>query len=201
MIWKEQYMKICVYCASSENIDKSFIKAGEEFGKVLAENNHTLIFGAGKYGIMGAVARGAKQGKGNIVGVVPYFFDELDVIFKDCELIRTETMRERKQIMEDSSDTFVMMPGGMGTFEEFFEILTLKQLRRHKKPIAIYNVNNYYDDLLKMMETGIEKGFMSEKCRKLFFVSDNPQEILDYFNNYKAFEYNKYDYLDTEKDD
>ena len=194
-------MKICVYCASSENIDKSFIKAGEEFGKVLAENNHTLIFGAGKYGIMGAVARGAKQGKGNIVGVVPYFFDELDVIFKDCELIRTETMRERKQIMEDSSDAFVMMPGGMGTFEEFFEILTLKQLRRHKKPIAIYNVNNYYDELLKMMETGIEKGFMSEKCRKLFFVSDNPQEILDYFNNYKAFEYNKYDYLDTEKDD
>ncbi len=194
-------MKICVYCASSENIDKSFIKAGEEFGKVLAENNHTLIFGAGKYGIMGAVARGAKQGKGNIVGVVPYFFDELDVIFKDCELIRTETMRERKQIMEDSSDAFVMMPGGMGTFEEFFEILTLKQLRRHKKPIAIYNVNNYYDELLKMMETGIEKGFMSDKCRKLFFVSDNPQEILDYFNNYKAFEYNKYDYLDTEKDD
>ncbi|MGN0489644.1 MAG: TIGR00730 family Rossman fold protein [Ruminococcus sp.] len=194
-------MKICVYCASSENIDKSFIKAGEEFGKVLAENNHTLIFGAGKYGIMGAVARGAKQGKGNIVGVVPYFFDELDVIFKDCELIRTETMRERKQIMEDSSDAFVMMPGGMGTFEEFFEILTLKQLRRHKKPIAIYNVNNYYDELLKMMETGIEKGFMNDKCRKLFFVSDNPQEILDYFNNYKAFEYNKYDYLDTEKDD
>lgn len=194
-------MKICVYCASSENIDKSFIKAGEEFGKVLAENNHTLIFGAGKYGIMGAVARGAKQGKGNIVGVVPYFFDELNAIFKDCELIRTETMRERKQIMEDSSDAFVMMPGGMGTFEEFFEILTLKQLRRHKKPIAIYNVNNYYDDLLKMMETGIEKGFMNDKCRKLFFVSDNPQEILDYFNNYKAFEYNKYDYLDTEKDD
>ena len=93
-------MKICVYCASSENIDKSFIKAGEEFGKVLAENNHTLIFGAGKYGIMGAVARGAKQGKGNIVGVVPYFFDELDVIFKDCELIRTETMRDHQPWIE-----------------------------------------------------------------------------------------------------
>lgn len=194
-------MKICVYCASSENIDKSFIKAGEDFGKQLAENNHTLIFGAGKYGIMGAVARGARQGNGNIVGVVPYFFDELNAIFKDCELIRTETMRERKQIMEDSSDAFVMMPGGIGTFEEFFEILTLKQLRRHKKPIAVYNVNNYYDELLKMMEKGIEKGFMSDKCRKLFFVSDKPQEILDYFSNYKAFEYNKYDFLDTKKGD
>ncbi len=194
-------MKICVYCASSENIDKSFIKSGEEFGKVLAEKGHTLIFGAGKYGIMGAVARGVKEKKGNIVGVVPYFFDELDVIFDDCELIRTETMRERKQIMEDSSDAFVMMPGGIGTFEEFFEILTLKQLRRHKKPIAIYNVNNYYDNLLKMMETGIEKGFMSDKCRELMLVSDNPREILDYFNNYEAFEYEKYDFLNSKGED
>ena len=97
-------MNICVFCASSENIDKIYINAGEEFGRTLGKNNHTLVFGAGKYGIMGAVARGAAQEKGNIIGVVPYFFDEMDVIYKDCQLIRTETMRERKQIMEDKSD-------------------------------------------------------------------------------------------------
>ena len=194
-------MNICVFCASSENIDKIYINAGEEFGRTLGKNNHTLVFGAGKYGIMGAVARGAAQEKGNIIGVVPYFFDEMDVIYKDCQLIRTETMRERKQIMEDKSDCFVIMPGGIGTFEEFFEILTLKQLRRHKKPIAIYNVNNYYDDILRMIDTAIAQGFMSEQCRNLMIVSDNPQEIFDFFDNYKPFEYNKYDFLDTARGD
>lgn len=192
-------MKICVYCASSETIDKSFIKAGEDFGSLLAENNHTLVFGAGKYGVMGAVARGVHKNGGKILGVVPYFFDDYDVIFADCELVRTETMRERKQIMEDSSDAFVMMPGGIGTFEEFFEILTLKQLRRHSKPIAVYNVNNYYDELLKMLDAAIKKGFMSEACRNLMFVSSDPQEIIDYFANYKPFEYDKYGFLSQEE--
>lgn len=193
-------MKICVFCASSENIDKSYLRAGEEFGRTLAQNGHTLVFGAGKYGVMGAVARGAQQPGGSIIGVVPYFFDELDVIFTDCELIRTETMRQRKQIMEDSSDAFVVMPGGIGTFEEFFEILTLKQLRRHKKPIAVYNVNNYYDNMLRMLKTGIEQGFLSEQCRKLLFVSESPQEILDYISHYEPFEYDKYEYLNKNRE-
>lgn len=194
-------MKICVYCASSENISKKFINAGESLGRSLAENNHALVFGAGKYGIMGAVARGVSEKDGEIIGVVPHFFDELDVIFPDCtRLIRTDTMRERKQIMEDESDGFIMMPGGIGTFEEFFEILTLKQLRRHKKPIAVYNVDNYFGDLINMMETGITKGFMSDKCRKLFFVSDNPEEILGYFKDYEPFEYDKYNFLNLNRE-
>lgn len=193
-------MNICVYCASSENIDKSFLRAGEDFGRTLAENNHTLVFGAGKYGIMGAVARGVSAGKGNIIGVVPYFFDEFDVIFEDCQLIRTDTMRQRKQIMEENSDAFVMMPGGIGTFEEFFEILTLKQLRRHRKPIAVYNVNHYYDGLIKMLNTAIENGFMTSQCKKLMFISDNPQEILDYFADYKPFSYDKYNFLKADEE-
>lgn len=188
-------MNICVYCASSETIDRSFITAGEQFGRTLAENNYTLVFGAGKYGLMGAVARGAAEKGGKIIGVVPHFFDELDVIYDDCTLIRTDTMRQRKQIMEDKSDAFVMMPGGIGTFEEFFEILTLKQLRRHEKPIAVYNVNGYFDDLLQMLQSAIDKGFMTKECEKLMYVSDDPQQILDYFAGYRPYLYDKYGFI------
>lgn len=186
-------MNICVYCASSEKIDKLYLSAGEKFGKALAENGHTLVFGAGKFGVMGAVARGSSKNGGNIIGVIPRFFDSIDVMFTECNLIYTDTMRERKTIMENKSDAFVMMPGGIGTFEEFFEILTLKQLERHRKPIALYNINGYYDEILNMLNKAVNEGFMSEKCLKLFYVSDNEKDILDYFDNYKPFSYDKYE--------
>lgn len=186
-------MNICVYCASSEKIDKSFLTAGERFGELLAENGHTLIFGAGKFGVMGAVARGCKRKGGNIIGIIPRFFDNIDVMYKDCKIIKTDTMRERKKLMEKTSDAFVMMPGGIGTFEEFFEILTLKQLDRHRKPIAVYNVNGYYDDMLKMLYSSVQKGFMSEKCLSLFYVCENGEEVLERFKNYVPFNYNKYE--------
>ncbi len=186
-------MNICVYCASSEAIDKSYIAAGEEFGEALAEKGHTLVFGAGKYGVMGAAARGVKRKDGNIIGIIPRFFDDIDVMFTDCKIIKTDTMRERKQLMESSSDAFVMMPGGIGTFEEFFEILTLKQLDRHRKPIVVYNVNGYYDSMINMLENAVNEKFMSEKCMKLFLVSDNKDEIFDYLDNYSPFIYSKYE--------
>ena len=189
-------MKICVFCASSETIEKSYLQAGESFGEMLAERGHTLVFGAGKYGVMGAVARGLCRKGGNAVGVIPKFFDEREVAFTDCELIYTETMRERKQIMEDRSDAFVIMPGGIGTFEEFFEILTLKQLRRHTKPIIIYNVNGYYDSLLNLIETAIAENFMAEKCRNLYYVTDSADRVLEYLNDYKPFSYDKYEFLE-----
>ncbi len=185
-------MNICVYCASSEKIDKSFLSAGESFGEAMAERGHSLVFGAGKFGVMGAVARGCKRKGGNITGVIPRFFDSIDVMYTDCKIIKTDTMRERKQIMEDISDVFVMLPGGIGTFEEFFEILTLKQLERHQKPIAVYNVNGYYDEIINMLNTAVEEGFMSEKCLKLFFVGHSEDEIFDYIDNYNPFQYSKY---------
>lgn len=186
-------MNICVYCASSEKIDKSFLTAGEQFGELLAEKGHALIFGAGKFGIMGAVARGCRRKGGNIIGVIPKFFDSFNVMYTDCKIIKTDTMRERKKLMEKNSDAFVMMPGGAGTFEEFFEILTLKQLDRHRKPIAVYNVNGYYDDMLKMLHSAVKKGFMSEKCLNLFYVCESGEEVLERFNSYVPFNYNKYE--------
>ena len=185
-------MKICVFCASSEAIEKNYIKAGEDFGERLAEGGHTLVFGAGRYGLMGAVARGLRRKGGSAIGVIPKFFSMEEVGFYDCELVYTETMRERKQIMEDSSDAFVMMPGGIGTFEEFFEILTLKQLGRHTKPIIIYNVNGYFDSLLNLIDSAVASNFMSPKCRKLYYVTDSADGVFSYLAEYTPFLYDKY---------
>lgn len=191
-------MKICVFCASSETIDKAYIKTAEDFGRALAANGDSLVFGAGKYGLMGAVARGVRQNGGSAVGVIPRFFGTIDVMFTDCEIIKTDSMRERKHIMEDAADAFVMLPGGIGTFEEFFEILTLKQLGRHKKPIAVYNLRGYYDSLFSFLEQSIAEGFMSREVLSLFYVSDSMEQIFAYLKKGDSYTYNKYNFLEDE---
>ena len=178
-------MNICVYGASSDIIDKVYIKACEDLGNKMAKRGHTLVFGAGAGGVMGASARGAEAGDGKIIGIAPNFFDVDGMIFENCtELIRPDTMRERKKMLEEMSDAFIMAPGGIGTFDEFFEILTLKQLSRHVKAIAIFNVNHYFDDLLNMIEKGISGEFIKEECRELYRVFEDADEMLDYIENY-----------------
>ena len=178
-------MNICVYGASSKVIDKKYIELCEELGRRIAKKGIGLVFGGGANGVMGAAARGAKSANGKIIGVAPSFFNVDGVLFEDCsEFITTTTMRERKQLLEDSSDGFIVAPGGMGTYEEFFEILTLKQLERHNKPIVIYNIDGFYDTLLKFFDEAIEKEFMKKDCRRLFKVSDDIDEIIDYIVNY-----------------
>ena len=178
-------MNICIYGASSNIIDKVYIEETEELGEKLAKRGHGLVFGAGAEGVMGASARGVERGGGKIIGIAPGFFNVDGMIFENCtELIRPDTMRERKKMLEEMSDAFIMAPGGIGTFDEFFEIITLKQLSRHTKAIAIFNVNNYFDDLLAMMEKGIKEEFIKEECRELYRVYDNADEMLDYIENY-----------------
>ncbi len=174
-------MNICVYGASSNKIDQSYIKHGEQLGRVIAERKHTLIFGGGANGLMGAAARGVYEKGGRIIGVAPGFFNVDGILFENCdELIRTETMRERKQKMEDLADGFIMTPGGIGTFEEFFEILTLKQLGRHQKPIAVLDTNGYYDSLVQMMQDAVEGEFMTESCLSLYGIFSSPEEAVKY---------------------
>ena len=178
-------MNICVYGASSNMIDKSFITAGEALGGAIAENNHTVVFGGGAAGLMGAVARGAHAEGGKTVGVCPSFFNVDGALFSDCnEMIYTDTMRERKQLLEEMSDAFIVTPGGIGTFDEFFEIYTLRHLGVHRKPIAIYNTNGYYDSLVDMLNNAIDKKFMPNANMDLLFISDNPQKIINYIENY-----------------
>ena len=176
-------MRICVYGAASPTIDEVYIKTVEEMGKIMVKRGHSLVFGGGGNGLMGAVARGVRSAGGNIFGVIPKFFDDekVEAICDFCdELVQPDTMRERKQIMEDNADAFIVVPGGIGTFEEFFEILTLRQLGRHRKPIAVLNTNDYYGPLRQMLEQAIGQGFMRPECRGLCAFFEDPETLLDY---------------------
>ena len=173
-------MKICVYGASGNNLDPRYFDAARQLGTLLADSGHTLVFGGGREGLMGACAEGAAARGGEIIGIAPRFFDEPGILFSRCSrMIFTETMHERKQVMEDGSDAFLVLPGGIGTLEEFFETLTLKQLGRHGKPIAIVNTLQYYDALLALLHAAADGGFMSRSCLRLFSFCDTPQEALD----------------------
>lgn len=186
-------MNICVFGSSSEKINREFLTSAESLGKAIAQNGDTLVFGAGKYGVMGAAARGATDANGRIIGVTPRFFDKMNVIYDKCtELIYTETMRERKAIMEDKSDAFVICAGGIGTFEEFFEVLTLKQLNRHCKPIIVYNFNGYYNPMLAMMQNAVDKEFMSDDCNHLYTIADTEEQVFEQIKNYVPYSYDKY---------
>ncbi len=180
-------MNICVYGASSKTLDDKYLQEAEKLGEVLAKRGHTLVFGGGSHGMMGASARGAKKGGGKVIGVAPKFFNVGDVLLENCdEFVLTETMRERKQIMEDKSNAFIAVPGGIGTFEELFEILTLKQLGRHTKPVAIFNVNGYYDGIKNMFEKAVDENFMTEKCLELFGIFETAEDVIDYLENYES---------------
>lgn len=177
-------MNICLYGASSSAIAKAYVNPTEELGAKIAERGHTLIYGGGAAGLMGAAARGAYSRGGKIIGVVPSFLNVDGILFENCtELIFTETMRERKALMEQKSDAFIMTPGGVGTFDEFFEILTLKQLGRHSKPIAIFNINGYFDSLIAQLENAVHKQFMNPEIFELFISTDRADKLLDHLEN------------------
>ena len=173
-------MNICIYGAASNRIDKTFIDQTEELGRKLAENGHSLIYGAGATGLMGASARGFKKGNGEIIGVAPHFMHTIEPLFEDCtRLIETDTMAKRKTIMEEKADVFVIAPGGIGILDEFFQALTLKELGRLNKPIVIYNINNFYTKLIDCIDDFIDKGFVSERVARSYEVVTTPEELLD----------------------
>ncbi len=179
-------MKICVFGAASNKIDDTYISAIEKLGEKMAKRGHELVFGAGGHGLMGAAARGVYAAGGKITGVIPSFFrdENIEAIFENCdELIYTQTMAQRKAKMEDLADAFIIVPGGIGTFEEFFEVLTLKQLGRHTKPIAILDINGYYEGLEKFLESSVEEKFIRDGCKHLYFYSTSQDEVLSYIEN------------------
>lgn len=176
-------MRICVYGAASPTIDAEYKEKVEKMGREMVARGHSLVFGGGGNGLMGAAADGVRAAGGHILGVIPKFFDDekVEAVCSFCdELIEPDTMRERKQIMEDNADAFLIVPGGIGTFEEFFEILTLKQLCRHNKPIAIYNIKGYYNEILHAIEKATEKNFIRGGCMDLFRVSEDLDALFAY---------------------
>ena len=180
-------MKICIFGAASAHIDEIYINKVEYLGRYLAERGHTLVFGAGATGLMGAAARGFTEGKGYIHGVIPEFFREegVELIYDKCDkMTYTKTMSERKKIMEDDCDAFIITPGGIGTFEEFFEVLTLKQLGRHSKPIIIFDIDGYYAELEKFIKVAYERKFITFKCYEMYSYANSAEEIAEYLENY-----------------
>ncbi len=176
-------MNICLYGASSNDIDRAYMDAVYSLTLTLAKRGHRLVYGGGGQGLMGAAARGITAGGGKIIGISPKFLN-VDGILYDAdkceEFIFTEDMRSRKKLMEEKADAFVTVPGGIGTYEEFFEILTLKQLGRHRKPMAIYNIGGYYEPLYRMLEATADGGFMTHECLGLFRFTDDENEIIEY---------------------
>lgn len=180
-------MKICIFGAASAQIDRCYVEAVEDLAEKMAKRGHSLVFGAGGSGLMGAAARGTKRGGGYIHGVIPKFFREerLESIYDQCdELTFTDTMAERKTTMEDDCDAFIIVPGGIGTLEEFYEVITLKQLGRHHKAIAFYNLNGYYDTLEKFMHEMSGKKFMAAACHEMYRIFTDAEELFAYLENY-----------------
>lgn len=174
-------MNLCLFGASSADIDTLYVDAVRELGRSIAGRGHTLVFGGGATGLMGAAVRGVREGRGNVTGIAPKFFDKPGILYEQCsEFIFTDTMRQRKHIMEERSDAFIMVPGGIGTFEEFFEVLVLKQLNQLDKPIAIFNPGDYFAPLMQMLSHAVRHGFMESRCMRLFGIFKDIGELLDY---------------------
>ena len=172
-------MKICVFGASSDRIEPAYFDAAYELGALLARQRHRLIFGGGQGGLMGACARGVLKEGGRPIGVAPRFFDEPGILMKaECDFIFTETMSERKTCMEAKADAFIALPGGIGTYEEFFEVLTLKQLGRHQKPIALLNTLGFFDPFDSLLHQTAEWGFMSDAVLELYALCASPADAL-----------------------
>ena len=180
-------MRICVFGAASNRIDKKYIEDCRNLANTLASRGHDLVFGAGGEGLMGAAADGFKKGGARLHGVIPQFFIDsgYEAVFKELdELTLTGTMAERKKIMEDEAEAFIITPGGIGTLEEFFEVLTLKQLGRHKKPIAVYNSYGYFTGLEKYIDDMIETKFVNKECKLLYKTLSSHDDVIDYIENY-----------------
>lgn len=170
-------MTFCVYASASDHIDNKYIHLVEKLGEQLATDGHSLIFGGGNTGLMGAIARGFYSGNGHVIGVIPRFITAIEPTFVDCTtIIYTDDMSKRKEILEKECDAFLVLPGGIGTFDEFFEILTLKQLGRHSKDICIININGYFDKLFELIDYCIQNGFADAQIKNLFHVLDYSTE-------------------------
>lgn len=173
-------MVICVFGSSGTEIDNVYIEKTELLGEKLAKRGHSLMFGGGKNGLMGAAARGFTKGGGHITGVAPEFFKAGDVLYAECdEFVWPDSMRDRKKYMEDNSDAFIITPGGIGTYEEFLEVLTLKQLARLSKPIVVFNINGFFDKLLSVIDDNVKDGFVRKQTPELFKVTDNIDEVIN----------------------
>ena len=179
--------RVTVFCGSSIGTDDSYKTQATLLGQTLAKHNIELVYGGANVGLMGAVADGVLSKGGKVIGVLPKVLKTKEIAHENLtELILVDTMHERKTIMHELCDGVIALPGGFGTLEEFFEMLTWGQLGLHQKPIAILNVEGFYDLLNEFVQTMVDKGFLKELNKQMLLVSDNIEELLEKMENYKA---------------
>jgi hypothetical protein len=185
--------KICIFCGSSIGFDPIYREKAAELGRVLADNDCELLYGGGNVGLMNIIAEVMKQRHCKIVGTITQHLLDMRVGRPDIdELIVVETMAERKKILEDMADAFIAMPGGVGTMDEFFEVMVLSQLRVFDKPVALFNVNGYYDDIVRFLERATKEGFIHSEHANNIIVSDDPKALLEGIENFKPVELKKW---------
>ncbi|MEI7556687.1 TIGR00730 family Rossman fold protein [Candidatus Chlorohelix sp.] len=183
---------IAVYCASSNAIAPHYFEVATQLGEMMAARGAVLVYGGGRIGLMGAVSQAMFKNGGSVIGVIPYFLERIEIGNHDAgELILTDGMRERKAIMEERADAFITLPGGFGTLEEIFEILTGGQLGVHQKPMVLVNTNGFYNHLLAQLKLGVEEHFIKAAHMELLHVANTPQEALDYIFNYQPHQHIK----------
>lgn len=176
---------VTVYCASSHRVAAAYFEAARALGHAVAASGWSLVYGGNNLGLMDAVASACRAAGGKVIGITPQRMADEGIVDRQCdELIVTPTMRERKALLEARGDALVALPGGVGTFEEFFEVLVGRMLGYHDKPIVVLNVAGYYDPLLAMMEHGIEHGFIRPKAREAYFVAGTVDAAVDYLHTH-----------------
>lgn len=179
---------ICVYASSSNSIDKKYTDIAARLGEAIARNGDTFLFGGGMRGLMGAAAMAVHRFGGRVVGIIPEALNLKGVVYELCdELVVTKSLRERKAIMDERSDAFIALPGGFGTLEELLEIITLKQLKYHNKPIVILNCDRFYDALLDQFGHIMDLNFAKPESNLLYHVTSDVEDALKYIDTYKPF--------------
>jgi uncharacterized protein (TIGR00730 family) len=176
---------VTVYCSSSSSIPEAYFDAGNQLGAAIARQGWALVYGGNFVGLMATIAQAARDAGGRVIGITPQLMADKGVSDPKCdELIVTNDMRDRKALLEERGDAFVALPGGLGTFEEVFEIIVGKKLHYHNKAIVFMNVDNYYGPLLAMIEHGIEQKFIRPSARQLYFVAQTVTEAMEYLRTY-----------------
>ena len=171
-------MKICVYGSASRNLETCYLDASRSFGEELAKRGHSLVFGGSMKGLMGATAEGVAKYGGEILGIAPRFFEDSDSEKEICtDFIETETMSERKDLFQINADAFVILPGGIGTFDEFYETIVYKSLGQLDKPVVLYNINGYYDKLEEFMKVAEEHRFVRIAESNLYECVSTLEEV------------------------
>ena len=170
---------LCVYCGSRPGKLESFTQTAKAVGQWIGQHQGQLVYGGGNNGLMGIVAAATQQAGGRVVGIIPHALAEMELARDDCdEFYLVDNMHQRKQMMAERADAFLALPGGIGTFEEFFEVWTWRQLGYHNKPIGLLNVDGYYDGLLAFMRTTVNDGFVSDWQMNLIQQSSNLERLL-----------------------